>query len=57
MASTFTTNNENHIVEWEYDIQIWYERENLNGAKIYKDQNDVCMVKVEDHYTVFDLAP
>ena len=57
MASTSTTNTENHKVNLEYDIQIHYKRENPNKPKIYKDQNDLFMVKIEDHYTVFDSTP
>lgn len=56
MAST-STQNTNLGVELEYDFQIRYEKENLNRAKIYRDQNGQFMVKVEDHHTEFDPAP
>ena len=57
MASTSTTNTVNHGVELDYNMQIFYERENLHAAKIYKDQTDQYVVKVEDHHTAFDPAP
>ena len=57
MASTSTADTVNHGVELEYNMQILYERENLHAAKIYRDQTDQYMVKVEDHHTAFDPAP
>lgn len=44
-------------IELPYDTQIRYERENVHGAKIYKDLTDQSVVKVEDHPTAFDPAP
>ena len=57
MASTSSANVANAGVDLQYDMQIRYERENALGAKIYKDQTDQYVVKVEDHPTAFDPAP
>lgn len=57
MASTPSASVAHAGVDLQYDTQIRFERENMHGAKIYKDQAEQYMVKVEDHVSPFDPAP
>ena len=43
--------------ELEYDSRLRFQMENLQGAKIYKDTINRLVAKIEDHFTIFDLAP
>ena len=46
-----------HDIELEFNIRLKFQRENIHGAKIYKDFIGRYVVKIEDQASDFDPAP